>query len=82
MHGNFEALKQNLALVPQKDVLHDTLAVGQALNYTARLRLPPDTSGKEVRGCIDEILQTVQLSHRKSRRNSRPAATRALVSRG
>lgn len=64
LHANFDALKKDLALVPQKDVLHDSLTVGQALRYTARLRLPPDTSSEEADACIQEILNTVTLTHR------------------
>ena len=41
LHANFDALKKDIALVPQKDVLHDALTVGQALRYTARLRYRP-----------------------------------------
>ncbi|OWK37821.1 ABC transporter ATP-binding protein [Fimbriiglobus ruber] len=64
LHANFDALKKDLALVPQKDVLHDSLTLGQALRYTARLRLPPDTSRAEADVCIQEILNTVSLTHR------------------
>lgn len=61
LYTNFEALKQDLALVPQKDVLHDSLSVEQALWYTARLRLPPDTSWEEIQECIEQMLSTVNL---------------------
>ena len=65
LHANFDALKKDLALVPQKDVLHDSLTVGQALGYTARLRLPSDTRPAEADACIQEILNTVALTHRR-----------------
>src|SRR5207248_2989047 len=42
LYAHFEALKEDIAVVPQKDVLHESLAVGEALRYTAELRLPPD----------------------------------------
>ena len=29
LHANFEALKQDIAVVPQKDILHDSLTVGR-----------------------------------------------------
>ena len=48
LHAHFDALKQDIAVVPQKDILHDSLSVGDALWYTARLRLPPDLSRAEV----------------------------------
>ncbi len=66
LHANFEALKQDIAVVPQKDVLHESLAVGQALWYTAKLRLPPDTSAAEIEASLGEMLETVGLTPRRS----------------
>ena len=65
LHANFDALKQDIAVVPQKDILHDSLSVGDALWYTARVRLPPDLSRTEVQGCIDETLEAVSLTQRR-----------------
>ncbi len=65
LHANFEALKQDIAVVPQKDVLHDSLAVDQALWYTAKLRLPPDTSAAEIETSLGEMLETVGLTPRR-----------------
>jgi ABC transport system ATP-binding/permease protein len=65
LHAHFDALKQDIAVVPQKDILHDSLSIGDALWYTARLRLPPDLSGAEVKQCIDETLETVSLRQRR-----------------
>jgi ABC-type multidrug transport system ATPase subunit len=62
LHANFEALKQDIAVVPQKDVLHDPLPLGKALWYTAKLRLPPDTSRKEIESALHEMLETVGLT--------------------
>lgn len=65
LHAHFEAVKQEIAVVPQKDVLHDSLAVGQALWYTAKLRLPADTSSSEIDAAIGEMLDTVGLGPRR-----------------
>lgn len=65
LYENFDALKQNIAVVPQKDVLHELLAVRTALAYTARLRLPPDTAAGEVNQLVDELLETVGLTARR-----------------
>jgi ABC-type multidrug transport system ATPase subunit len=62
LYENFDALKQNIAVVPQKDVLHELLSVRTALTYTARLRLPPDTAPVEVDHLVDELLATVGLT--------------------
>ena len=61
LHAHFDALKHDIAVVPQRDILHDSLAVGDALRYTARLRLPPDLRGDEVEACIGDTLVTVSL---------------------
>jgi ABC-type multidrug transport system ATPase subunit len=65
LHANFGALKQDLAVVPQKDILHDTLAVGTALRYTAELRLPPDTSRDEIESSVGDILNVVGLTKKR-----------------
>ena len=43
LYAHFDALKYNLAVVPQRDVLHDILPLNVALWYTAKMRLPADT---------------------------------------
>lgn len=65
LYANFEAVKQDIAVVPQKDVLHDALSVGRALQYTAELRLPPDTTGAEVESSIADMLGIVGLTERR-----------------
>ncbi|QVL32681.1 ATP-binding cassette domain-containing protein [Telmatocola sphagniphila] len=64
LHSNFESLKGDIALVPQKDVLHDALSVQTALEYTAKLRLPPDTSAQEKAENVLRLLETVGLEKR------------------
>ena len=68
LHGNFEALKQDIAFVPQQDVLHEQLTLRQALGYVARLRLPPDTSPAQRRAAIDEAARSVDLVDRLDQR--------------
>jgi ABC-type multidrug transport system ATPase subunit/ABC-type multidrug transport system permease subunit len=65
LYENFAALKQDIAVVPQKDVLHDSLVVGTALGYTAELRLPPDTDPDEITGSVSDILEVVGLTKRR-----------------
>jgi ABC-type multidrug transport system ATPase subunit/pSer/pThr/pTyr-binding forkhead associated (FHA) protein/ABC-type multidrug transport system permease subunit len=47
--------------VPQTDVLHDRLTVRETLMYTARLRLPSDTSRAECAVAVDEVLEELRL---------------------
>ena len=59
LYANFDAMKKSIALVPQKDVLHDRLRLQNALKYTARLRLPPDLSEQEIESITQEYLDKV-----------------------
>jgi ABC transport system ATP-binding/permease protein len=65
LYESFAALKQDIAVVPQKDVLHEALAVGTALRYTAELRLPSDTSRTELDNSVADILSVVGLTERR-----------------
>jgi ABC-type multidrug transport system ATPase subunit len=68
LHANFEALKQDIAFVPQEDVLHEQLTLRQALGYVARLRLPPDTTPLQRRAAVDEAARSVDLYDRLDQR--------------
>jgi ABC-type multidrug transport system ATPase subunit len=64
LHDNFDALKQNIAFVPQQDVLHEQLTLRQALDYAARFRLPPDTTTAQRRAAVDDAARSVDLQDR------------------
>ena len=68
LYQNFQALKRDIAVVPQKDILHDALTVEAALSYTAKLRLPPDTSDFEIESSVLSIIDTVGLRDRSNTR--------------
>lgn len=61
LYAGFEALKRDIAVVPQKDVMHEFLDVRTAIGYTARLRLPPDTQSGEFDRAVADMLDTVGL---------------------
>jgi len=68
LHANFQALKQDIAFVPQQDVLHEQLTLREALDYTARLRLPPDTNAEQRRAAVDGAARSVDLFDRLDQR--------------
>jgi ABC transport system ATP-binding/permease protein len=68
LHNNFQALKQDIAFVPQEDVLHEQLTLRQALDYAARLRLPPDTTVAQRRAAVSEAARSVDLLDRLDQR--------------
>lgn len=61
---HFEALKQDIAYVPQDDLLHHSLTLGDALAYTARLRLPVDQTENGVDDAVRAALDAVDLCDR------------------
>jgi len=48
LYGNYDAFRGNIGYVPQDDIIHPELTVYEALYYTARLRLPSDTTKEEI----------------------------------
>jgi ABC transport system ATP-binding/permease protein len=68
LHANFQALKQDIAFVPQQDVLHEQLTLRQALDYTAQLRLPPDTTVEQRHAAVDNAARSVDLLDRLDQR--------------
>ena len=64
VHRGFEALKASLGYVPQDDIVHRELTVAQSLDYTARLRLPPDTTPEERARRVAQVLGTLELTER------------------
>jgi ABC transport system ATP-binding/permease protein len=64
LYKNFNAYRTEVGYVPQDDIIHQELAVAQALNYAARLRLPPDTSAAERHYQVQSVLRDLELSHR------------------
>ena len=67
-YANYDCYRAVLGYVPQDDILHATLTVEDALTFTARLRLPADTTAAEISARIVRVLEEVEMSeHRKQR---------------
>jgi ABC-type multidrug transport system ATPase subunit len=56
LYEDYDELRLRQGYVPQDDVLHEGLTVGQALDYGARLRFPRDVGSAERRLRIEEVL--------------------------
>ncbi len=65
VYHNFEAVRNDIGFVPQRDIIHTGLTVYQALDYSARLRMPRDTTKEERHNRIMEVLRDLDLLHRK-----------------
>jgi ABC-type multidrug transport system ATPase subunit/pSer/pThr/pTyr-binding forkhead associated (FHA) protein len=60
-----------LGYVPQFDTVHDQLTVREALDFAARLRLPPDTADEERVARVDQVVDQLGLSDRADLRVAR-----------
>ncbi|HEX5401928.1 MAG TPA: ATP-binding cassette domain-containing protein [Pseudonocardiaceae bacterium] len=56
VHDQYPAVRANIGVVPQEDVVHRKLTARTALHYAARLRLPSDTSADERSRRVEETL--------------------------
>lgn len=61
LYANFDAFRSTIGYVPQQDIVHRGIRVSRTLTYTARLRLPEDTSDKEVEANVQRVLERVGL---------------------
>ncbi len=63
LRDNYNIYCTQIGYVPQDDIVHRDLSVGEVLTYTARLRLPPDI---EVEQLVQKTLEDVEMSHRRN----------------
>lgn len=64
-YRNFDAIRNSIGYVPQRDIIHMELTVYQALDYAARLRMPADTSPDERHLRVMQVLEELDLAHRQ-----------------
>jgi ABC-type multidrug transport system ATPase subunit len=68
-YQEYEHFRAQLGYVPQNDILHTSLTVNKALDYTARMRLPASVSKEEREKRISAVLETVNMNSDKTRQN-------------
>ncbi|PSB04863.1 ATP-binding cassette domain-containing protein [Merismopedia glauca] len=62
LRANFNIYRTQIGYVPQDDIIHRELRVGEVLTYAAKLRLPPDLNVQQV---VDRTLNQIEMSGRK-----------------
>ncbi len=62
LYENYETLKYNIGYVPQEDIVYSNLTLHDMLKYTAKLRMPDNSTIKERNQRIKEVLEIVQLT--------------------
>ena len=65
VYKDFDAIRNTIGYVPQKDIIHMELTVFQALDYAAQLRMPADTTTEERHQRIAEVMEELDLTHRR-----------------
>jgi ABC-type multidrug transport system ATPase subunit/pSer/pThr/pTyr-binding forkhead associated (FHA) protein/ABC-type multidrug transport system permease subunit len=63
-----QSRRSELGYVPQFDIVHDQLTVTEALDFAARLRLPPDTAQAERTARVREVISQLGLEDRRDLR--------------
>lgn len=58
----YDRYRGAVGYVPQEDIIHGELTVYEALYYTAKLRLPPDTDDREIDRRIRQVLDDLEIA--------------------
>jgi ABC transport system ATP-binding/permease protein len=64
LYGAADELRSRIGYVPQEDILHVQLKLGEALRYSAELRFADDTVAAERDARVEEVLHELGLSDR------------------
>lgn len=62
VYRHYDWFRHCIGYVPQEDVMHRDLTVGQALYYSARLRLPSDFTDADLRDRVTTVLEQLGLA--------------------
>jgi len=72
LYARCEELRGQVGFVPQDDIMHADLTVGEALWYSVRLRLPRDFSDDEIRERIAKVVAQLGLAGTEQTRIGTP----------
>ncbi len=61
LRDNFQTLKNVIGFVPQQDIIYENITLKKMLYYTAKLKMPEDTTKEEIDKRILDVLKMVEL---------------------
>ena len=62
LRRNFNGLKNMIGFVPQQDIIYENLKLKKMLLYTAKMKMPSDTTREEMELRIYKVLEMVDLT--------------------
>ena len=65
LYDNYETFKHMIGYVPQMDIVYDDLTVQSMLEYSAKLRMPSDTTIAEQKEMVAKVIDMVELNGRE-----------------
>ena len=65
-YNQMEVYQSSIGYVPQDDIVPTELTVNKALYYSAKLRLPQDTTEPEIQERLDEVIDDLDLELRRN----------------
>ena len=66
LYTNFDSFKNIIGFVPQQDIIYENLTLRKMLYYTAKIKMPSDTTPNEIEQRIRQVLDMVELSEHQS----------------
>jgi ABC-type multidrug transport system ATPase subunit len=60
-YSNYDAYKEIMGYVPQKDIVYDNLTLRQMLTYSAKLRMPKDSTNLDIKNRVQKVITDVML---------------------
>src|SRR5258707_1349445 len=65
LYENFDSFRTSIGFVPQREIMHMDLTVFEALDYAARLRMPPGNSATTRHQRIQDVLADLDLTEQR-----------------
>jgi len=65
LYRHYDLFRNDIGYVPQRDIVHAELTPYVALEYVAKLRMPPDITPQERSKAVLEVLEELDLQERK-----------------
>jgi ABC-type multidrug transport system ATPase subunit len=70
LYENFNAFRNKIGCVPQKDIVHLPLTVRQEISFAARLRRPEGFNDSPLNDQVDRVIEKLGLSERADTQNA------------